>query len=131
MSNDPDDRPANVVLLRGRVSAEPETRTLPSGTKIVSFRVVVERAVTAMTKGSQQRSDWVNCAAWSGATRRRAGGWRAGDVVEVEGALRRRHYRAGELSGSRLEIEMLGGRLIGRAAAQRRSGQVRERATPG
>ena len=35
--------------------------------------------------------------------------------MEVVGALRRRHYRAGEVSGSRVEVEMLGGRLVARA----------------
>jgi hypothetical protein len=37
--------------------------------------------------------------------------------VAVVGALRRRHYRAGEVGGSRVEIEMLGGRLVVRAEA--------------
>lgn len=128
MSKDAVEGPANAVLLRGRVSGEPQTRILPSGTRIVWFRVVVQRAVTAMTTGSQQKSDWMDCAAWSGRARRSAGRWRVGDVVEVEGALRRRHYRSGAVSGSRVEVEMLGGRLLSRAPAQRPDGRDRDRA---
>lgn len=108
-------RAANVVRIKGRLGADPTERTLPSGAAIVSFRVVIAREATVMTRGSRQKSDWVDCTAWSSLTRRKSAGWLAGDVVEIEGALRRRHYRAGETSGSRVEIEMLGGRRIERA----------------
>jgi single-strand DNA-binding protein len=89
---------------------------LPSGAAIVSFRVVITREATVMTRGSRQKSDWVDCSAWSSPTRRKSSSWRSGDVVEVEGSLRRRHYRAGDTSGSRVEVEMLGGRRLERAA---------------
>lgn len=111
------DTAANLVRIRGRLGADPTERILPSGAAIVSFRVVVARAATVMTRGSRQKSDWVDCTAWSSPTRRKSAVWRSGDVVEVEGALRRRHYRAGDTSGSRVEIEMLGGRRIQRASA--------------
>lgn len=107
---------SNLVRIRGRLGADPTQRTLPSGTDIVSFRVVIPRSPTTMTRSSRQKSDWVVCTAWSSSTRRRAVGWRAGDVVEVEGALRRRHYRSGDTSGSRVELEMLGGRRVTRAS---------------
>jgi single-strand DNA-binding protein len=97
---------------------EPTARDLPSGTRIVSFRVVIPRSPTVMTKGSQQRSDWIDVTAWSSLARRRAASWHLGDTVLVTGALRRRHYRAGEIAGSRVEIEMLGGRLLERAATR-------------
>jgi single-strand DNA-binding protein len=115
---DAEDRASgNVVRLKGRLGSDPTERALPSGAAIVSFRVVVAREATVMTRGSRQKSDWIDCTAWSSATRRSAGAWRAGDVVEVEGAFRRRHYRAGDASGSRVEIEMLGGRRIERAVS--------------
>lgn len=110
---------ANTVRIKGRLGADPTVRTLPSGADIVSFRVVITREATVMTRGSRQKSDWVDCTAWSSPTRRRAAGWRCGDVVEIEGALRRRHYRVGDTSGSRVEIEMLGGRRIHRVASVR------------
>ncbi len=113
------DTAANLVRIRGRLGADPTERILPSGAAIVSFRVVVAREATVMTRGSRQKSDWVDCAAWSSPARRKSAVWRSGDVVEVEGALRRRHYRAGDTSGSRVEIEMLGGRRIQRAATSR------------
>lgn len=105
---------ANCVVLRGRVSTAPEARELPSGTDIVTLRLSVPRAATPMTRGSRQTADWVDCSAWGGKVRRTVSGWRAGDVVEVEGALRRRFYRGGGGTATRLEVEVLGGRLIRR-----------------
>lgn len=110
---------ANVVRIRGRLGADPTERMLPSGAVIVGFRVVIAREATVMTRGSRQKSDWVDGTAWSSPTRRKSATWRSGDVVEVEGSLRRRHYRAGEASGSRVEIEMLGGRRLERAGSAR------------
>jgi single-strand DNA-binding protein len=107
----------NMVELRGRVSSAPVERELPSGTVITTFRLSVPRAKTPMTAGSTQSVDWVDCAAWSARSRRTVSGWVAGDEVEVAGALRRRHFRAGEASTSRLEVEVLSAR---RARARER-----------
>ena len=100
----------NTVELRGRVTSAPTERELPSGAVITTFRVSVPRARTPMTSGSSQVSDWLDCVAWSARSRRSVGGWRVGDQVEVSGALRRRFYRAGEGSSTRLEVEVLGAR---------------------
>src|SRR4051812_41327373 len=90
---EPADVGSNVVRLRGRVSTAPTTRELPSGTSIVVLRLSVPRDPTPMTRGSKQTADWVDCAAWGARARRAASRWAAGDVVEVEGALRRRFLR--------------------------------------
>jgi len=100
----------NTVVLRGRVSSAPVERELPSGAVITTFRLSVPRARTAMTSGSSQSVDWVDCAAWGGRCRRSVGGWSVGDQVEVSGALRRRFFRAGDGSSTRLEVEVLGAR---------------------
>jgi single-strand DNA-binding protein len=100
----------NQVSVRGRVSTAPTERELPSGTVITSLRISVPRAPTTMTSGSTQTSDWVDCTAWAARTRRSVRGWEVGDEVEVQGALRRRFYRAGEGSSTRLEIEVLSAR---------------------
>ena len=108
-------RPTNRVWLRGRVSTAPEERELPSGTLIVTFRVSVAREASPMTNGSKQSADWVDCTAWGAKARRAASRWRLGDVVEVEGALRRRFQRGTAGTSTRLELEVLSGRLVTRA----------------
>lgn len=108
-------RARNVVSLAGRVSSTPVERELPSGDKVVTFRIVMAREQTAMTARSKQVSDWVDCAVWAARLRRSVASWQVGDQVEVEGALRRRFFRDAGGSSSRVEIEVLSGRRIERA----------------
>jgi single-strand DNA-binding protein len=109
----------NEVLLRGRVSGDPQARELPSGSTLVSFRIVVARERTPMTAASKVVSDWVECSAWGARVRKQALSWRDGDHVEVRGSLRRRFFR-GEQARSSVEVEVLGGRLVRRAATRGR-----------
>ena len=104
----------NTVLLRGRVSTAPEPRELPSGSVIVTFRVTVPRSATAMTRGSRQTVDWLDCVAWGPGPRRTVATWRLDDEVEVGGALRRRFYRGGQGTSTRLEVEVLRARRLSR-----------------
>ena len=79
----------NEVPLVGRVSQAAEERMLPSGDAVWTFRVVVGGRPAASARTTV---DALDCAAW--ATRPTVGGpWRAGDVVEVTGAMRRRFFR--------------------------------------
>lgn len=105
-------RPANEVRLDGRVSGDPVERELPSGDRMWVFRVVVPRDVAR----GRQTVDVVDCTAWDGRSRRTVSRWRDGDQVEVGGALRRRFYRTGGATASRVEVEVRSARLIRRAA---------------
>lgn len=108
MSRQTDDAepPANEVRLRGRLTAEPMVRRLPSGDVIVTFRVSVARSgKTPLTAKSRQSADWVDCVSGTARVRRTVTGWSVGDHVVVEGALRRRFYRAQGAGSTRLEVE--------------------------
>src|SRR5687767_9507670 len=102
----------NEVRLVGRLSQEPELRTLPSGDPLWTFRVVVPRSDPP--SAARATVDALDCAVWSGRSRRTVASWRAGDVVEVSGAIRRRFFRAGGGAVSRVEIEVGSARLIRR-----------------
>lgn len=106
-----DDSAVNEVRLVGRLAADPVEVTLPSGDQLVTFRVTVDR----VGGSTRQRVDALECSAWTGRLRRAVVRWRPGDVVEVEGAVRRRFFRTAAGTGSRVEIEVAGGRLIRRA----------------
>lgn len=120
--------PVNQVALSGRVTSAPLERTLPSGDTILTFRVVVARERTPMTAKSRQSSDWVDCVAWGGRAKRSVSRWRVGDVVRLEGALRRRYLRGDTAVSTRVEVEVLGGRLLQRAADPDRRADLRRRA---
>ena len=105
----------NEVRIVGRVSAVPEQRTMPSGDELVSLRVVVARPPTGPRRRHPVAEDQppvravtvdtIDVACWAAGVRRRAARLAPGDVVEVEGALRRRFYRAGAVALSRYEVE--------------------------
>ena len=93
----------NSVTLVGRVSAAPDLRDLPSGDRLVTLRVVVDRPPE---RGSTKRVvDVIDVACWSKRTQRTATTLSAGDTVRVEGALRRRFFAIGSGRASRYEVE--------------------------
>jgi single-strand DNA-binding protein len=105
----------NEVRLLGRLAADPQLRELPSGDTVWNLRVVVERRVLPGKEKPRQRVDSLECAVWSGRLKKQVEKWEAGDIVEVAGALRRRFFRAGGATASRVEVELTGGRIIRRA----------------
>jgi single-strand DNA-binding protein len=107
----------NEVRLLGRLAADPQLRELPSGDTVWNLRVVVERRVAPGKDKPRQRVDSLECAVWSGRLKKQVEKWEAGDVVEVAGALRRRFFRAGGATASRVEVELTGGRIIRRAGS--------------
>jgi len=106
---------ANEVRLRGRLAAAPRLRELPSGDTVWNLRVVVERPPLPPGKDRpRQRVDSLECAVWAGRLKKQVEKWEAGDVVDVTGALRRRFFRAGGTTASRVEVELTGGRRVRR-----------------
>lgn len=102
----------NDVVLRGRLSAPAELRTLPSGDALVSFRLVVRRPEP---RARGQSVDVLSCITYDRALQRRVAAWQPGDVVEVEGALQRRFWRTGSGTASVCEVNCRRGRKVTRA----------------
>lgn len=103
----------NEVLLRGRVSAEPGERELPSGDTIMTLRVVVDRpAQRPKQPVPRQRVDAIDCVVWNGRIQRNLRAWKPGDQVEVQGAIRRRFFRGATGVVSRVEVEVTKARRL-------------------
>ena len=109
-----DEGPVNEVLLRGRLSGDPEERELPSGDRVVVLRLVVDRP-----EGARASHDTLDCAAYASGVRRSLLRWRHGDVVEVRGSLHRRFFRAGAGPVSRYEVEVAAVRRVATAGTGR------------
>ena len=108
------ERLVNTVLLVGRVSAAPESRAMPSGDELVQFRVVVPRPEV---RGQARRLvDTIDIACWSARSRGSAGRLQKGDIVEVEGSLRRRFFGGAGGRASRYEVEARRLRRVARPA---------------
>jgi single-strand DNA-binding protein len=105
----------NEVVLAGRLSAGATSKALPSGDEIVTWRLVVDRPAT-----ERGTVDVVECTAFRARVRRQALGWQVDDLIEVNGALRRRFWRGPAGLQSRYEIAV-------DTAARRGSGVRRPR----
>lgn len=111
-----DEVAANDVRLVGRVTGQPSALELPSGDVLVTFRISVPREDrTGPARGRAQGVDSVPCTVWSPRLRRSVLGWRAGDLVEVSGAVRCRFFQAGGATRSRVEVEASAARIIRRS----------------
>ena len=109
--------PCNEVRLVGRVSGAPEERELPSGDRVVTWRLVVDRPPPRRTARPGARVptiDTLDCAAWGAGPRRTGRSLQPGDVVEVAGALRKRYWRTGGGPSSRTEVEVEAVRRLAR-----------------
>ncbi len=102
----------NSVFLRGRLSMVPEHRELPSGVVLTRWRLAVRRPDD---HPGSQRADAIECVTFEDDVRAIVSGWRLDDIVEVEGAVRRRWWHG----GSRYEIEVCTARLVERRSARR------------
>lgn len=88
-------QPANVVILRGRLSRPPEQRVLPSGATLVSFEVTVPG--TGGSRADTAPVVWPDAPA-------AAVELDVDEEVVVAGRIRRRFFRAGGALQSRTEV---------------------------
>jgi single-strand DNA-binding protein len=88
----------NDLLLRGRVSAPATTKELPSGDKVVEFRLIVSRA-------EREGVDTLDIAAWSAKMRKIALTLEGDEWIEVSGSIHRRFWQSPTGVASRWQIE--------------------------
>ena len=103
----------NDVVLRGRLSAPPELRPLPSGDTLLVLKLVVRRE-DPRPRGP--RSDVLTCVSLVPALQRYASAWAPDDVVEVEGSLQRRFWRTPTGTAVAYEVNCRRGRKVARGA---------------
>jgi single-strand DNA-binding protein len=88
----------NDLMLRGRVSAQAIEKELPSGDKVVEFRLIVSR----LERGGV---DTLDIAAWSSKMRRSALTLKEGEWVEISGSIHRRFWSGPTGVASRWQVE--------------------------
>lgn len=127
----------NVSVLRGELSAPPDLRTLPSGTRLATFglRAPSPGGPDRPPKGRRAKaSNGAEPTAAPTATSVPVAMWEppawveqlgAGDAVLVVGAVRRRFFRAaGGVTGSRVEVQA---EAVARAGDRRRAQALERR----
>jgi single-strand DNA-binding protein len=93
-----EDYSLNDVLLRGRVSQEAIEKQLPSGDKVVEFRLIV-------TRDRHSGVDTLDIAAWSAKSRRSALSLVAHEWVKISGSIHRRFWSGPAGLASRWQVE--------------------------
>lgn len=88
----------NDLLLRGRVSAPATVKELPSGDKVVEFRLILSRI-------DRDGVDTLDIAAWSAKTRKTALSLKSDEWIEISGSVHRRFWQSLAGLASRWQIE--------------------------
>ena len=80
----------NSVCLMGRLTADPELKTTPSGVSVCNFRLAVDR--TYQPKDQEKQADFIGVVAWRGTAEFVSRYFRKGQLVAVQGSIQTRQY---------------------------------------
>ena len=85
----------NNVVLVGRITKDPELRTISSGSTTVSFTVAIDRPFVSNQNGQQgeRQADFINCVAWNQQATFLANYVKKGYMIGVEGRISTRQYQ--------------------------------------
>ncbi|GLY81716.1 single-stranded DNA-binding protein [Actinoallomurus iriomotensis] len=81
----------NEIVLVGRLSGEPEWRTLSGDDQVAVWRLIVEHHDA---RSPQDAIDTIRCVTYDPNIQATVRAWTHGDVIEVRGALRHRFWKS-------------------------------------
>ena len=81
----------NRIILMGRLVADPDLKTLDSGTPVCSFRIACDRDFKNKDTGERD-TDFVNCVAWRSTAEFVSRYFTKGRMIVVDGRLQVRPY---------------------------------------
>ncbi|GLY92738.1 single-stranded DNA-binding protein [Actinoallomurus iriomotensis] len=81
----------NEIVLVGRLSGEPEWRTLSGDDQVAVWRLIVEHHDA---RSPQDAIDTIRCVTYEPNIQATVRTWTHGDVIEVRGALRHRFWKS-------------------------------------
>ena len=79
----------NLVVLTGRLTADPELKTTQSGISVTSFSMAVNRPYRT---GEEQQTDFINVVAWRKTAEFIAKYFKKGNMIGIEGSIQTRKY---------------------------------------
>ena len=79
----------NLVVLTGRLTADPELKTTSNGTSVVSFSIAVDRRYRT---GEERQTDFINIVAWRSSAEFISKYFKKGSVIGIEGSIQTRKY---------------------------------------
>jgi single-strand DNA-binding protein len=97
----------NKVILLGNLTADPETRTTPSGQSVTSFSIAVNRTWNDSQGNRQESTSFINCTAWGARGETIAKYLGRGRQVLVSGRLEQRSWEDKETGKKRSAIDVI------------------------
>lgn len=80
----------NLVVLTGRLTADPELKTTPNGIPVTTFSIAVNRNYRA---GEEQQTDFINIVAWRQRAEFITKYFKKGNLIGIEGSIQTRRYQ--------------------------------------
>lgn len=80
----------NLVVLTGRLTADPELKTTPNGVSVCSFSIAVERRYK---QGEERQTDFINIVAWRSTAEFVSKYFSKGSMIGIEGSIQTRRYQ--------------------------------------
>ena len=77
----------NVVILMGRLTADPELKTTNNGVSVTSFSIAVDREYT-----KEKQIDFINCVAWRNNAEFISKYFSKGQMIALRGSLQQNNY---------------------------------------
>lgn len=77
----------NVVILIGRLTADPELKTTNNGVSVTSFSIAVDREYT-----KEKQTDFINCVAWRNNAEFISKYFTKGQMIALRGTLQQNNY---------------------------------------
>lgn len=79
----------NIAVLQGRLTADAELKTTPSGVSVTSFTIAVDRR----GKGEERQADFINIVAWRSTAEFITKYFKKGSMIGIEGSIQTRRYQ--------------------------------------
>ena len=80
----------NVVVLSGRLTADPELKTTQNGVSVCSFSIAVERRYR---QGEERQADFINIVTWRSSAEFVSKYFKKGQMIAIRGSIQTRRYQ--------------------------------------
>ena len=94
----------NLVVLTGRLTADPELKTTPNGIPVTTFSIAVNRNYRA---GEEQQTDFINIVAWRQRAEFITKYFKKGSMIGIEGSIQTRRYVDKDTGKNRTAFEVI------------------------
>ena len=80
----------NLVVLTGRLTADPELKTTANGLSVTTFSIAVDRRYRS---GEERQTDFINIVAWRQSAEFITKYFKKGSLIGIEGSIQTRRYQ--------------------------------------